>query len=57
MGRKISYRERFEMITKTKTVRMNLKSYKSLRSTFRAERGESAASYFERLAHYLTLEE
>lgn len=38
------------MKTKTLTVKIRLATYKKLRRMFKAERGESVASYFERLA-------
>ena len=38
---------------KTKTYRMRLTSYKRIRSSFPAERGESVVAYFDRLSKEL----
>jgi len=38
---------------KSKFVRMKMSTFKELRRIFKAKRGESASSYFDRLAQYL----
>jgi len=41
------------MITKPIYIRIYYKTWKELRRNFKAQRGESAASYFQRLAEEL----
>jgi hypothetical protein len=41
------------MIKETKTYRMKLSSYRRIRRIFRGKRGETTASYFERLSRFL----